>query len=125
MFQCLEFDNPLDLLVGEGEFDLDFRIVRNRWHKPAPTDLNSYIYILFDRIHRIRYSIFRRNHDRSLLLDNPNGHKIPIFLEEAELPYTIIRLISAKANNFSQSFLQISPNNRIPAIVDREPIDWR
>jgi GSH-dependent disulfide-bond oxidoreductase len=53
----------------------------------------------------------------------PNGHKIPIFLEEAELPYTIHPINIDKGEQFQPSFLQISPNNRIPAIVDREPID--
>jgi GSH-dependent disulfide-bond oxidoreductase len=53
----------------------------------------------------------------------PNGHKIPIFLEEAELPYTIHLINISKGEQFQPSFLQISPNNRIPAIVDRDPID--
>jgi GSH-dependent disulfide-bond oxidoreductase len=52
----------------------------------------------------------------------PNGHKIPIFLEEAELPYTIHPINISKGEQFQPAFLQISPNNRIPAIVDREPI---
>ena len=52
----------------------------------------------------------------------PNGHKIPLFLEEAELPYTIHPINISKGEQFQPSFLQISPNNRIPAIVDREPI---
>lgn len=53
----------------------------------------------------------------------PNGHKIPIFLEEAELPYTIHPINISKGEQFQPAFLQISPNNRIPAIVDRDPID--
>jgi GSH-dependent disulfide-bond oxidoreductase len=53
----------------------------------------------------------------------PNGHKIPIFLEEAELPYTIHPINISKGEQFQPAFLQISPNNRIPAIVDQNPID--
>jgi GSH-dependent disulfide-bond oxidoreductase len=53
----------------------------------------------------------------------PNGHKIPIFLEEAELPYTIHPINISKGDQFQPAFLQISPNNRIPAIVDQNPID--
>lgn len=53
----------------------------------------------------------------------PNGHKITIFLEEAELPYTIHPINISKGEQFQPAFLQISPNNRIPAIVDREPIE--
>jgi GSH-dependent disulfide-bond oxidoreductase len=53
----------------------------------------------------------------------PNGHKIPIFLEEAELPYTIHPINIGKGGQFQPAFLQISPNNRIPAIVDQHPTD--
>lgn len=53
----------------------------------------------------------------------PNGHKITIFLEEAELPYTIVPINIGKGDQFQPEFLKISPNNRIPAIVDREPAD--
>ncbi len=51
----------------------------------------------------------------------PNGHKITIFLEEAELPYTIHPIDISKGDQFDPAFLKISPNNRIPAIVDDEP----
>ncbi len=53
----------------------------------------------------------------------PNGHKITIFLEEADLPYKIIPVNISKGDQFKPEFLAISPNNRIPAIVDREPKD--
>jgi GST-like protein len=53
----------------------------------------------------------------------PNGHKITIFLEEVELPYTIIPVNIGTGDQFKPEFLKISPNNRIPAIVDREPAD--
>src|SRR5260370_39223016 len=49
----------------------------------------------------------------------PNGHKITIFLEEGELPYTIKPVNISKGEQFSAKFLAISPNGRIPAIVDR------
>ena len=51
----------------------------------------------------------------------PNGHKITMFLEEAAIPYTIHGINIGKGDQFSPSFLKISPNNRIPAIVDTEP----
>ena len=51
----------------------------------------------------------------------PNGHKITIFLEEAGLPYRIVRVNIGKGDQFKPEFLAISPNNRIPAIVDRDP----
>jgi GSH-dependent disulfide-bond oxidoreductase len=53
----------------------------------------------------------------------PNGHKISIFLEEAELPYTIHAINIAKGDQFDPDFLKISPNNKIPAIVDQSPAD--
>lgn len=51
----------------------------------------------------------------------PNGHKITVFLEEAGLPYRIVPVNIGKGEQFEPSFLKISPNNRIPAIVDHEP----
>lgn len=53
----------------------------------------------------------------------PNGHKITIFLEEAGIPYRIIPVNIGKGEQFDPDFLQIAPNNRIPAIVDTEPAD--
>jgi len=51
----------------------------------------------------------------------PNGHKITLFLEEAGLPYQVKPVNIGKGEQFEPSFLQIAPNNRMPAIVDREP----
>ena len=51
----------------------------------------------------------------------PNGHKITIFLEEVSLPYTIVPVNIGAGDQFKPEFLKISPNNRIPAIVDHEP----
>ena len=51
----------------------------------------------------------------------PNGHKLTMFLEETGLPYTIRPVNINKGEQFDPAFLRISPNNRIPAIVDHEP----
>ena len=53
----------------------------------------------------------------------PNGHKITIFLEETGLPYTLKPVNIGKGEQFDPAFLAISPNNRIPAIVDHAPAD--
>lgn len=52
----------------------------------------------------------------------PNGHKITIFLEEAGLPYNLVPINIGKGDQFQPEFLKISPNNRIPAIVDHDPV---
>lgn len=48
----------------------------------------------------------------------PNGHKITLFLEETQLDYRIIKVDISKGDQFRADFLAISPNNKIPAIVD-------
>jgi GST-like protein len=53
----------------------------------------------------------------------PNGHKITIFLEEAGLDYRIHPVDIRKGDQFKPDFLKISPNNRMPAIVDSAPAD--
>ena len=53
----------------------------------------------------------------------PNGHKITLFLEEAGLEYAIRPVNIGKGEQFDPAFLKISPNNRIPAIVDHAPAD--
>ena len=53
----------------------------------------------------------------------PNGHKITIFLEEAGLDYRIHKVDIGKGEQFKPEFLAISPNNRMPAIVDQMPAD--
>lgn len=53
----------------------------------------------------------------------PNGHKITLFLEEAKLPYKIIPINITKGEQLSPEFLRISPNNKMPAIVDLDPAD--
>ena len=51
----------------------------------------------------------------------PNGHKMTLFLEEAGLPYRIIPVDIGKGEQFKPEFLAISPNNKIPAMVDHAP----
>ena len=51
----------------------------------------------------------------------PNGWKISILLEECGLPYTMVPVNIGKGEQFQPSFLAISPNNRMPAIVDHAP----
>jgi GST-like protein len=51
----------------------------------------------------------------------PNGHKVTMFLEEAGLEYRIHPVNIGKGEQFAPDFLRISPNNRIPAIVDTAP----
>jgi len=53
----------------------------------------------------------------------PNGHKITMFLEEAGLEYTIKPVNIGKGEQFDAKFLKFSPNNRIPAIIDKKPAD--
>ncbi|MFQ5466646.1 MAG: glutathione S-transferase N-terminal domain-containing protein [Kiloniellaceae bacterium] len=48
----------------------------------------------------------------------PNGRKVSISLEECELPYTVHPVHIGKGEQFEPEFLKISPNNKIPAIVD-------
>jgi len=48
----------------------------------------------------------------------PNGHKVTIFLEETGLEYRIVPVNIRKGEQFAPEFLKISPNNRMPAIVD-------
>src|SRR5947199_8441717 len=50
----------------------------------------------------------------------PNGRKASIALEEFGLPYTAHAIDIGKDEQFKPDFLKISPNNRIPAIVDRD-----
>ena len=53
----------------------------------------------------------------------PNGHKITLFLEESKIPYRLHAVNISKGDQFKPEFLAISPNNRIPAIVDNDPAD--
>ena len=48
----------------------------------------------------------------------PNGHKVHILLEELRVPYNVIPININRGDQFKRSFLKISPNNKMPAIVD-------
>ncbi len=50
----------------------------------------------------------------------PNGRKVSIMLEETGLPYRVLPVNIGKGEQFAPEFLKISPNNRIPAIVDHD-----
>jgi GST-like protein len=51
----------------------------------------------------------------------PNGHKITLLLEETGLPYELHGVNIGKGQQFEPDFLKISPNNRMPAIIDDDP----
>jgi GSH-dependent disulfide-bond oxidoreductase len=53
----------------------------------------------------------------------PNGHKITLFLEETGTPYRLIPVNISKGDQFKPEFLKISPNNRMPALVDDAPAE--
>ena len=55
----------------------------------------------------------------------PNTWKVSIFLEETGLAYQILMVNILEGQQFEPDFLKISPNNRVPAIVDHEVIDER
>src|ERR1700720_3674732 len=64
-------------------------------------------------------------HRTSIVIDlytwtTPNGRKASIMLEETGLPYTVYPVDISKDEQFKPEFLKISPNNRTPAIVDRD-----
>ena len=52
----------------------------------------------------------------------PNGHKITLFLEEAGVEYRIVPVNIGAGAQFEPDFLRIAPNNRMPAIVDHDPV---
>jgi GST-like protein len=53
----------------------------------------------------------------------PNGQKVTIALEELDLPYELHRINIGEGDQFKPEFLAFSPNNRIPAIIDRDGFD--
>jgi GST-like protein len=53
----------------------------------------------------------------------PNGHKVTMLLEELDIPYEIKAVDISAGDQFKPEFLRISPNNRMPAIVDHAPAD--
>ena len=52
----------------------------------------------------------------------PNGYKVMLFFEETGIPYRVIPVNISKGEQFDAEFLEISPNNRIPAVVDQTPV---
>ena len=52
----------------------------------------------------------------------PNGHKVHILLEELGLPYTVFPINMRAGEQVEESFLEISPKNRICAMIDRAPV---
>lgn len=52
----------------------------------------------------------------------PNGKKVTIFLEESGLDYTIVPVNIGRGDQFSDSFLRLNPNHRMPVIVDHDPL---
>ncbi|MFD2206705.1 glutathione S-transferase N-terminal domain-containing protein [Kiloniella antarctica] len=52
----------------------------------------------------------------------PNGHKVTLLLEEIGIPYRITPINIMKDDQFNPDFLAIAPNNRIPALVDHDPL---
>ena len=57
--------------------------------------------------------------------NTPNGRKISVALEEMALPYRVVPVDISKGAQFAPDFLAISPNNKIPAIIDPEGPDGR
>ncbi len=55
----------------------------------------------------------------------PNGHKVHVMLEECALPYKAIAVDIGKGDQFRSDFLAISPNNKVPALVDPDGPDGR
>lgn len=53
----------------------------------------------------------------------PNGKKVTILLEELGVPYNVVVCNIGKGDQFSDDFLRISPNNRMPALLDHAPAD--
>ncbi len=53
----------------------------------------------------------------------PNGKKVTILLEECGLPYRVVTCSIGQGDQFKDEFLAISPNNRMPAMVDTKPDD--
>jgi GSH-dependent disulfide-bond oxidoreductase len=57
------------------------------------------------------------------LSDTPNGQKMRLFAEESGIPCRIVPISLSKGEQFKPDFLAISPNNKIPAMVDHDPVD--
>src|SRR3954471_19782390 len=108
-------------------------VVGNSMGVPLVLDLGVYLPCPEGGVHGIGVGRKARVGSRKALLGNamidlyyaptPNGWKISIMLEELGLPYTVVPVNIRAGEQFKQDFLAISPNNRIPAIVDNAPAD--
>lgn len=58
-------------------------------------------------------------------MEHPNGRKISVALEEMQIRYTVHPVDIQKDEQFREEFLRISPNNKIPAIIDDEGPDGK
>jgi GST-like protein len=54
---------------------------------------------------------------------SPNVYKVLLLLEELEVPYRLTKVDLAKGEQFSAKFLDVCPNNKVPAILDHDPVD--
>src|SRR5450830_621792 len=78
----------------------------------------------------MRFRIFIHLLKRTVMIDvyswpTPNGHKVHIMLEECGLDYRAIPIDIGAGDQFTSEFLSISPNNKIPAIVDSDGPDGK
>src|SRR5262245_23532945 len=69
---------------------------------------------------RCRVAAVRGDDDRALYVDHTDRQKVSIMLEEVELPYRAHPIDITKGEQFQPDFLKVSPNNKIPAIVDTD-----
>ncbi len=77
--------------------------------------------------HRIQSNARQTLNEEEVLIDvyswaTPNGHKVHIMLEETGLPYKVHAVDIGASEQFKPKFLKISPNNKIPAIVDQDAL---
>jgi GST-like protein len=79
---------------------------------------------VYELINRNSFHLETTMHD-IYFWTTPNGYKVLLFAEEAGIPYTIKPVNIGKGEQFQPDFLRISPNNRMPALVDHEPKSGR
>jgi GST-like protein len=77
-------------------------------------------------LHNLQHSSFQGNPMIDVYSTaTPNGHKVHIMLEETGLPYRVHHIDIGAGDQFKPEFLAISPNNKIPAIVDADGLDGK
>ena len=81
-------------------------------------------WIVLDYVYRLTYRSPYQGRSTKLIKlyfwPTPNGYKISILLEELGLPYEVEAIHIGKGEQFAEDFLKVSPNNKIPAIVDMQ-----